>query len=209
MALDPAALELYVYLPHRDLTLRDAAPCRADPPAVGRVAEQYTHRRASRYDGETSSALVARCSGILIYALDAYGLTYEEVCGVAHREVADILAQITPDNRMTEPTRHLKLREALGRASETAQLVKLAEITSFARKVHAELLPDDYLRHAAPLKFVVDRHLQLLLALSRLVGSGTMGAAVEAAQESLGRIVHGIDEARAARAAARAAATRP
>src|SRR6187399_1410708 len=128
MALDPAALELYVYLPHRDLNMREDSPGRADPPAVGRLAEQYAGKHLLRYNGETNPALVARCAGLLIYAIGCYGLTFEEVCGIADHEVATIVSVITPDNRMTEPIRHLKLRESVGLAPELSQMVKLAEI---------------------------------------------------------------------------------
>jgi hypothetical protein len=203
MPLDPTALELYVYLPHRDLVVRDAVPCRADPPGVGRFAEQYVGRRAHLYDGETSSVIVARCAGILIYAMDGYGLTFEEICGLASPEVANLLAQVTPDNRMTEPTRHLKLREALGLASEVAQLIKLAEIAAFAHKVLTDLTPGEYLRHGQQLKHIIERHGQLLQAMPRLVGHKSLMALIDAARDSLTKVSHGIDDARAARSAVR------
>jgi hypothetical protein len=205
MALDPTALELYVYLPHRDVVLRDTAPCRADPPVVGRFAEQYAGRRPRTYNGETSSELVARCAGVMIYAMDGYGLTFEEVCGVADHEVATVLAGVTPDNRLTEPTRHLKLREAIGLASEVGQMVKLAEIAAFAAKVLHELLPEDYLNYANQLKHIVDRHSQLIQAMSRLLDRGIMTTAIDSTRESLIKISHAVDEARAARIAARKA----
>jgi hypothetical protein len=202
MALNPLALELYVYLPHRDLIMRDAVPSRADPPAVGRLAEQFVSKRAHLYENrsDSSALLVARCAGLLIYAMDGYGLTFEEVCGVASYEVATVVAEITPDNRMTEPTRHLKLRESLGLASEVGQLVKLAEIAAFARKLFQELTPDDYARYGAPLKHVIDRHGQLIQAMSRLLGHGAALALAESVREALARIAHGIDGARAGRA---------
>lgn len=208
MSLDPTALELYVYLPHRDLTLRDTGPGRADPPVVGRMAELYLGRRAQRYDGEANSALAARCAGILIYAMDGYGLTFEEVCGVASYEVATLIAEVTPDNRMTEPTRHLKLREALGLASEMGQLIKLAEIAAFAHKVASELTPGDYLRYSQQLKHIVDRHGQLIQAMSRLIGQGAFTSIIDGAKEALSKVLHEIDGARAARTAVQTEAAR-
>jgi hypothetical protein len=205
MALNPTALELYVYLPHRNVVMRDTAPCRADPPAVGRFAEQYAGKRPRTYNGETSSELVARCAGVLVYAIDGYGLTFEEVCGLADHEVATLVAGITPDNRLTEPVRHLKLCEAIGLASEVGQMVKLAEITAFAAKVLHELLPDDYLNYANQLKHIVDRHGQLIQAMSRLLERGIMTAAIDSTKKSLVAISHAVDEARAARIAARKA----
>jgi hypothetical protein len=201
MALDPLALELHVYLTHRDLILRDAAPCRADPPAVGRLAMHYAGRRAPGYNGETNAGLVARCSGIMIYAIDGYGMTFEEVCGAAHPEVAAVVASVAPDNRMTEPLRHLKHREAIGLASELGQLVKLAEIAAFAGKVLHEFLPEDYLRYGAPLKLVVERHGQLIQAMSRL----GHWAVAEAVRESLVRVAHEVEGARKGRGIAAAA----
>jgi hypothetical protein len=205
MSLDPTALELYVYLPHRDLTIRDAAPCRADPPVVGRFAEQYVGKRLPRHEGEANPGLVAHCAGVLVYAMDCYGLTFEEVCGLAGHEVATVVAEVTPDNRMTEPTRHLKLREALGLASEIGQIVKLAEIAAFTRKALHELITEDYLQHAQVLKHIVDRHGQLLQAMSRLTNQGSMAHFIEGARASLVKISHNVDEARAARVATRQA----
>jgi hypothetical protein len=205
MVLDPTALELYVYLLHRDLTIRDPAPGRADPPDVGRFAEQYVGKRPIGYVGDTSPGLVARCAGILIYAMDGYGLTFEEVCGLADHEVATMVAGITPDNRLTEPTRHLKLREALGLASEVGQIVKLAEIAAFSHKVSQELIADDYLRYANQLKHIVERHTQLLQAMSRLTNRGIMTAVVESVRSSLVKISHAVDTAKAARVAAKQA----
>jgi hypothetical protein len=205
MALDPTALELYVYLVHRDLTMRDAAPCRADPSTVGRLAEQYAGRRTFNYNGETRPGLVARCAGIMIYAMDGYGLTYEEVCGVADHEVANVLAVITPDNRMTEPTRHLKLREAIGLATDVGQLVKLAEIAAFTHKVNHELTENEYLRHGQTIKFVIDRHGQIVQAMSRLQTQQNSAQLVEVARESLVKTAHRIEEVRRAHTGARQA----
>jgi hypothetical protein len=195
MALDPTALELHVYLTHRDLILRDAAPCRADPPAAGRLAMHYAGRRSPDYNGETNAGLVARCAGILVYAIDGYGMTFEEVCGLANQEVATVVAGVAPDNRLTEPMRHLKLRESIGLAPELGQLVKLAEITAFAGKVLHEFLPEDYLQHGPPLKLVVERHGQLIQAMHRLAH----WAVAEAARESLIRIAHEVEGARKGR----------
>jgi hypothetical protein len=195
MALDPTTLELHVYLTHRDLVLRDAAPCRADPPAVGRLAMHYAGRRSPGYNGETNAGLVARCAGILIYAMDGYGLTFEEVCGVASQEVATLVAGVTPDNRMTEPTRHLKLREAMGLASELGQLVKLAEIAAFTSKVLGEFLPEDYLRHGPAIKLVAERHGQLIQAMHRLAHWNV----AESTREALTRVAHEVEGARKAR----------
>jgi hypothetical protein len=142
---------------------------------------------------------------VLLYAMDGYGLTFEEVCGLADHEVATVIASITPDNRLTEPTRHLKLREAIGLATEVGQLVKLAEIAAFARRTLHEFIPEEYLHHANQLKHVVDRHGQLIQAMSRLSGRGSMTAAIESVRESLARISHGVDEVRAVRSAARQA----
>jgi len=199
MSLDPTALELYVFLAHRDLTMRDAAPCRADPPTVGRLAEHYAGRRTFNYNGETHPAIVARAAGVMIYAIDGYGLTFEEVCGVADHEVATLVAGITPDNRMTEPTRHLKLREAIGLAPEVGQMVKLAEITAFAQKVMAEFTPADYLQYGQSVKHIVERHVQLIQAMSRLTAHASTAAVADSARESLVKIAHEVEEVRKTR----------
>ena len=185
--------------------MRESSPGRADPPAVGRFAEQYAGKRPRTYNGETSSELVARCAGVLIYAMDGYGLTFEDVCGLADHEVATVVAEVTPDNRMTEPTRHLKLREALGLASDVGQLVKLAEIAAFAHRTLHEFSPDDYLCHAQHFKHVVDRHGQLIQAMSRLASRGIMAAVIDSVRDSLVRVSHAVDDAKAARAAVRQA----
>jgi hypothetical protein len=203
MALDPMALELYVYLLHRDLTMRDTAPCRADPPTVGRFAERYAGRRIFVRDGETHPSLVARCAGTLIYTMDGYGLTFEEVCGLADHEVATIVAGVTPDNRLAEPIRQLKLREAVGLASELGQLVKLAEMAGFTHKILHEFVAADYLQHAQPLKRIVDRHSQLIQAMSRLTAHAAMLAIADSVRESLVKVSHNVDDARSNRTATR------
>jgi 3-methyladenine DNA glycosylase Mpg len=172
---------------------------------VGRLAEQYAGRRTFSYNGETHPGLVARCAGILIYAIDGYGLSFEEVCAQADHEVATLIASITPDNRMTEPTRHLKLREAIGLTTEVGQLVKLAEIAAFVRRVEEEFTPDDYVRHANPIKHIAERHGQLVQAMSRLTSHAASATTAAAVRESLIRMSHGADEARKARAEAQRA----
>ena len=135
----------------------------------------------------------------MIYAIDGYGLTFEEVCGVADHEVATLVAGITPDNRMTEPTRHLKLREAIGLAPEVGQMVKLAEITAFAQKVMAEFTPADYLQYGQSVKHIVERHVQLIQAMSRLTAHASTAAVADSARESLVKIAHEVEEVRKTR----------
>jgi hypothetical protein len=168
---------------------------------VGRLAEQYAGRRTFHYNGETHPSLVARCAGILIYAIDGYGLTFEEVCALADHEVATVVASVTPDNRMTEPTRHLKMRESIGLASDMGQLVKLAEIAAFVHRIQEEFDPDDYIRYAGPIKHITERHGQLVQAMSRLASHGPSATIAAAVRDSLVKISHGAEEARKARTA--------
>jgi hypothetical protein len=106
---------------------------------------------------------------------------------------------------MTEPTRHLKLREAIGLASDLGQLVKLAEIAAFVYKIKYELTADDYLQHGQLLKHVVDRHGQLIQAMSRLNAQAGTAQIIETTRESLTWIAHQVEEVRKARTAARQA----
>ena len=84
-------------------------------------------------------------------------------------------------------------------------MVKLAEIGAFANKVLHEFAAEEYLRHAQALEHAVERHGQLIQAMSRLAAHQTMVAVAASVRDSLTRVSFGVDEARKARATAKQA----
>ena len=90
-------------------------------------------------------------------------------------------------------------------APDVGQLVKLAEVVAFAHKVLHEFAAEDYLRHAQALKHAVERHGQLIQAMSRLAAQQATAAITGSVRESPARASRGVDEARKARAAAQQA----
>jgi hypothetical protein len=199
MSPDLIYLGIYARFRHRDLTLREVSPGRADPQVVGPLAAQYAARYLhGEFTAETAAQIhAAHGAGLLIYAMDGYGLTFEDVCGVASPEVAGLLAPITPDNRLHEPKRHLDLRSALARADPVAQTVRLAEIVASARGVLANVPPDQLASHESHLKLAADRGTQLIRALHAL--QGKLAPQLDEALVVLARLSRAVDDARRAK----------
>lgn len=189
-------LAIYVRFRHHDISLREEAPARADPQAVGPLAAQYATRylRGEFTEEAANQVHVAHAAGLLVYAMDGYGLAYEDVCEVAGREVAEILAVITPDNRLPEPRRHIGLRSALGQADPVAKVVRLAEIVAWARGVLTGVLPDRIAAHEQLLKHRADRDVHLIRAMHAL--NDRLDTQVGEAMATLGRLTRMADESR-------------
>jgi hypothetical protein len=196
-APDLAYLNVYVNFRHRDIGLREEVPGRAEPPAAGRLAAALATRLyRGEFTAEAANRVqVAHVAGLFIYAMDGYGLTYEDVCGVAGHEVAQVLAQITPDNRLTEPKRHHALRTAIYQADPLAKVVKLAEIVAGARRILERCDATVLIKHAQYVKHVVDRGVHLVKAMHCLV-EAKLGPQLEEAQHVLSRVADAVDEVR-------------
>src|SRR4051794_9739081 len=100
LLLDVARVDAYATVRHGRLILKDRQR-RAEPDDIGKVAEQLTRNYLRGNVGDESYARlkVARCAGLLVYALDAYGANFESVCDVAEYTVASLVSTITADNR--------------------------------------------------------------------------------------------------------------
>lgn len=113
------------------------APTFALPGAIGQEADRlalaFFRQRADV--NPFAQANLARCAGYLVYAHERYGCRHEQVCEVASLKVAKILEQLTPDVRLPQGPRQVDQRTRLGRADETAQLVRLAEIRRTTRRL--------------------------------------------------------------------------
>lgn len=199
MSPDLVYVGIYARFRHRELVLREGAPGRANPQAVGPLAATYAARYLrGEFTAEAAEQIhFAHAAGLLVYAMDGYGLTYEEVCGVAGPAVAELLAPITPDNRLREPRRHLELRSALARADPVAQAVRLAEIVAAARGAATDIPPDRLAGHESHLRLVADRGTHLVRALHAL--NGKLTPQLDEAQAALNHLTRAVDDARRAK----------
>jgi len=203
--LDPSAIADYVGLRHCEFEAYNATPGLADPQAVGRLALEIA---SALYSGlpqpaadrdqvdEPAQQTIAQCAGYLVYAMDGYGLDYEDVCRVADHAVAQVLIRITPDNRLPSPRRNLEQRSALGQGTEVHQLVKLAEIICAARGILGTLSPKEFAANAGYLKNWCDSQAHLLGAMQSLARRPRGATFVEQARKLLAAIVTRAEAAR-------------
>lgn len=189
--LDPDSIDVFAGFRHGELTMHKDGPGLADPQAVGRLAYQMASSLyqgvATGDDGSPPRPIVAKCAGLLVYAMDGYGLDYEAVCDVADHAVAQVLAKITPDNRIPAPRRHLAQRSAIGQCDEFEQLVKLAEITCAARHLLATAgkVPS---AQAGQIKDWADKQGHIVGAMRALSARGRMQSFVDEARRLLAEI---------------------
>jgi hypothetical protein len=201
--LDPDAVRAFAIFRHPCLAPRRDVPPRGDPVAISRMAVGLAGRVLGGVcDGDQCK--VAECAGLLVYAMDGYGLNYEEVCSVAGHKVAEVLRQITPDNRQTDPRRHLELKSSLGQADAFVQAVKLAEILNVVERIPLEYDERQMAAKALDLKNWADRTGHLLEAMRALRSMQRMESAMDKARIGLGAIARLTEQAKAQRAQGRA-----
>jgi hypothetical protein len=165
--LDREAVRHFVIFRHPDLPPRRDVPPRVDPLEVAELASKLASRVLGGVcDGD--QCRVAECAGLLIYGMDGYGLNYEEICQLACRRVAEVLRQVTPDHRQTDPKRHLDLMNYVGQADALTLVVKLAEIVLVAEAIPKLYNPDKLASRALDLKNWVDRTHHILTAMRAL-----------------------------------------
>jgi hypothetical protein len=205
--LDQEALRIYVIFRHPSLPMRRDVPPRGDPELVANLAARHTVKVLGGIcDGDQCQ--VATCAGLLVYGMDGYGLSYEEVCQVASQRVAEVLRQITPDNRLTDPQRNFELRSRLGQADPTTLVVKLAEIEASTKAAKTEYGRETLAARASDLKNWADRTVHLFQAMRTLRELPKMRADMDEAQRAVVRLAQDAEAARDAGRQARAAARR-
>lgn len=146
-------------------------------------------------DDRFASALICRCSGLLIYGMEYYGLGYEAICQAADPAVANVLQAISPDIRLPTSRRTLELKIRTANADAQGQLVRLAEITCAAKV--ASFLPDDVvLAQAHDLKRWCDERDELLGVLNRIAARERLKPAFATARNYLKTTRRRADELR-------------
>lgn len=193
--LDVEAVRRFVTFRHPILPPRRDVPPRADPFVVARLATQLVIKVLGGIsDGD--QCRVAECAGLLVYAMDGYGLNYEEVCGIGCHKVAEVLRQITPDHRQTDPLRHMALRSMIGQADAPTQAVKLAEITATIARLSREYDGGQLAARALDLKNWVDRTGHILEAMKALRDLPRLHGSFECARKDLAQAGRRADAAR-------------
>jgi hypothetical protein len=127
------------------MQMRHSSVC-AQPEGHGdRLAAPYkvsevAHKLACRYyfgdaDGDSGLVNVVRVAGLMIYAIERYGMAFQSVCDLADLEVARSVAELTHDQRLPEGLRKTRFPAQIGNGGSASQLVKLAEIGVIQRRV--------------------------------------------------------------------------
>jgi len=143
-------------------------PTVVDPEHIGRVADEYAKKGITDSDEDAFvSRAVVSWGSRLLYTIQRYGFTFEEVCDVSEISIARAVAELTPDLRLSAPKRHQQLRSTLVVAALPLQMIKLAELRAWseaARRFGAPL----YEAHADTIRRWVDEARDLLPAFTRL-----------------------------------------
>jgi hypothetical protein len=180
----------FVTFRHRALPQRQDVPPRGDPFRIGRLSAELASKVLGGVGGG-DHCRVTECAGLLIYAMDGYGLCYEEVCQLSCHKVAEILRQITGDNRLTDPRRHLELRSQIGQAEALVQVVKLAEILTALAEIPQSYDAATRAARAQDLKTWADRTAHLVDAMRALHGTARMRPYLEKARRELEQLAQG------------------
>lgn len=125
---------------HQQLAVREEAAILADPVAIADTAVRLVtrHIRGLEFCVDREELLqTAELAGLLFYALDRYGCTFEDLCNLASFEVAKTVATLTPDHRLPHPKRVTTWLSQVGQAPLHVKLVKLAEAAAVLAQLEA------------------------------------------------------------------------
>lgn len=155
---------------HSELVLRDEIPPLADPAEVGRMASRIV-RQYFALDVEAMAQgyfAVAECAGLLVYGIERYGYTYDDIVNIADERVARLVAALSADTRESGGPRVWHFVSSLGQADALTQLVKLAEVAAITVRVADDLTDRVILRHNRYLRQLTDDSIRVMASLTHL-----------------------------------------
>jgi len=117
------------------------------PPAVAAAAEvwgrrYFRHYRMLRPDDKATVENMWH-AGMLHGVMVGCGITWDEILNLANMEVANIVADVSRDNRLSYPRRVQEHANRLCRAEEASKIVKLADVFCNLKEVITALHTDE------------------------------------------------------------------
>ena len=192
MVFTPGSVAAFVELRHCDLASRTPLFGYANPADVGPMAVRLMRIVRGEAPTEESARFRADAAiaGNLIYAVERYGCTFDDIIDIAGLGVANLLAQITPDCRLSGPRRSDDLRSQIGQATPEAQTLRLAEILCAAEALESRFRNDSdaVLEHDLALKAWLAQRLSWLGAMHKLMAFAPIKKRILACQETLLRM---------------------
>lgn len=172
--LDQEQIRVMVQLRHEEFLYRDqATPRDVDPLSVGAVAADIAshifYGDAVGASSQSHQAVLANCVGMLIYAMEKYGYSFDAICDFAEYQVARAVSGLSPDIRLPAGQRTAYHCSTLANAEPVAQIVKLAEI-SLASDAVRHASDGDFALHVDAYKRWADDSLIMLTAMTKLRG---------------------------------------
>jgi hypothetical protein len=163
-SIDLDALMDQVNRQHVYLLARRKDPTIADPEAIGDIADRYAREWADpTLDDIQIYVAVIRCASRMIYCVQHYGMTFEEVCDMSELSIARAVCMLSPDPRIGTARRHQALRSAIVTAEEPEKLAKLAELRA-AADLTIGFTPFTYKDHGEAVRVWVEDCRDLLAA---------------------------------------------
>lgn len=129
---NPDAVRLQVTVAHAAAESRLTVPLAA-PASVAEASRRLVFRRGPVLDDRTTRS--AYWAGLLVYGLEWYGFDYDGIVDTTNACIANSVAAISSDARISFTRRQLELRSRLTVADQFCQCVKLAEIFVRGRRV--------------------------------------------------------------------------
>ena len=128
--LNSKHVEMTAQIRHHEFLQRVDGGFHADPLEVSRIAAKLAslYYTAEIVDSPTDLVEKTRCIGLLVYAMDAYGMCFETVVANADIDVAHAVAELSSDLRLPPGPRLNHHCSTIARAGASSQLVRLAEI---------------------------------------------------------------------------------
>ncbi len=187
----------YVQLRHAELTRRDTARVYATPKDVAAIATKLAQEYYGVFNDHGLKVALVKCQALMVYAMELYGCSFEDVVDMADYAVAKVVAGITPDMRLPQGSlRSLEHSSSLMRAEPAAHLVKLAEIIAVACRVE-QYTSEEKRMHAERIKAWVEDAVAVLPSIQHHLNDNTrMRGPLKATRLRIAAICKSVDQSR-------------
>lgn len=120
-----------VLMAHERYTDRTRNELVADPCDVAERAEKYARKLLKNRSVGSSHELTAGAyAGLMVYAIECYGLDYLEIARLTTKTTADVVAALSGDGRLDVGPRRREVESRVSLWSPLVQSVKFAEIVT-------------------------------------------------------------------------------
>jgi hypothetical protein len=120
-----------VLMAHERYTDRTRNELVADPREVSERAEKYVRKLLkNRSVGSSHELTAGSYGGLMVYAIECYGLDYLEIARLATKTTADVVAALSGDGRLDVGPRRREVESRVSAWAPLVQAVKFAEIAT-------------------------------------------------------------------------------